>query len=215
MPARKTASGDVRRAAGTAAPAASVDALPGLASLFTLAQQVRSWTDSMVRMAGPATDLAVAVAGARTDDPKKRAAIHKAGAVLRRMRESAGMTVQDVAGALDLRDSELLESAESGAAALPVELILRLAAVLGRDDPLTAMMQLTRVYNPELWKTLEQLGIGQLVVQAGRERELANIYRANDQARRLDDADFARVVEFTRQAFDMAAAFSAKSRNAK
>jgi transcriptional regulator with XRE-family HTH domain len=131
------------------------------------------------------------------------------------MREAAGLSLQDVAGALDLRDPELLRSAEGGAVALPAELVLRLAAVLGRDDPTTAMMRLTRAYNPELWKTLEQLGIGKLVVQAGRERELANLYRANDDARRLDDGDFARVLEFTRQAFDMAVAFSMKTRGAK
>ena len=63
---------------------------------------------------------------------------------------------------------------------------------------------MTRAYNPDLWKTLEQLGLGKLVVQAGRERELANIYRANDAARRLGDEEFARVLEFTRQAIDMA-----------
>jgi len=72
-----------------------------------------------------------------------------------------------------------------------------------------------RAYNPELWKTLEQLGVGKLVMQAGRERELANIYGANDQARHLDDADFARVVEFTRQAFDVTVACASKSRRAK
>jgi len=186
-----------------------------MSSLLTLARQVRSWTDSMLAMAGPATDLAVAAVGARTADPKQRATIHKAGAVLRSLRESAGMTLQEVTKALNLRDPDLLQSAEGGAIALPFEVILRLAAVLGRDDPVTAMMRLTRAYNPELWKTLEQLGVGRLVVQAGRERELANIYRANDDARRLDDKDFARVVEFTRQAFDMAIAFRGNARGSK
>lgn len=187
----------------------------GVSSLLTLARQVRSWTDSMLSMAGPAADLVVATVGARAADPKQRARIHKAGAVLRSMRESAGMTLQEVAKALDLRDPELLESAEGGAVTLPFEVILRLAAVLGRGDPITALMRLTRAYNPQLWKTLEQLGVGKLVVQAGRERELANIYRANDDARRLDDKDFERAVEFTRQAFDMAIAFrrSAKTRS--
>jgi hypothetical protein len=136
MPSTKATSRRADRAAGKALPAVSAESLPSLASRFTLAQQVRSWTDSMVRMAGPATDIAVVAAGARTDDPKQCAAIDKAGAVLRRMRESAGMTVQDVAAALDLSAPDLLQSAESGAAALPVEMILRLAAVLGRASPL-------------------------------------------------------------------------------
>jgi hypothetical protein len=71
----------------------------------------------------------------------------------------------------------------------------------------TFAMKLARTYNPSLWKALDDLGIGRLAVQAGRERELANLYRANDAARRLSDADFAAVLDFTRQGFDMAVAF--------
>ncbi|MFT3800059.1 MAG: helix-turn-helix transcriptional regulator [Burkholderiaceae bacterium] len=184
---------------------------PVMTPLLGVARQFREWADSMMAMAGPATDLAVAAAGARARDPEQKAAIAKAGATLRRMRESAGLTVQEVAKALDLSDPKLLENAEGGAAALPFELILRLSAVLGREDPVTSLMQLTRVYNPPLWMSLEQLGIGKLMVQAGRERELANVYRGNDAARRLDDEDFAAVLAFTKQAFDMAVAFRGKA----
>ncbi len=123
------------------------------------------------------------------------------------MRKAAGMSAADLAQALDLGDPALIEQAEVGKIALPFELLLRLAAVLGRNDPVTAVMRLTRAYNPELWKSLEALGVGRLVVQAGRERELANLLRANDEARRLGDDDFAQVLAFTRQAFDMAVAF--------
>jgi hypothetical protein len=49
-------------------------------------------------------------------------------------------------------------------------------------------MALTRQYNPELWKTLEGLGIGKLAVHGTREREMVNIYRGSDAARELDDA---------------------------
>jgi hypothetical protein len=45
------------------------------------------------------------------------------------------------------------------------------------------------------------------VVQAGRERELANLYRGNDDARRLSDEEFAEVLAFTKTAFDMAVRF--------
>jgi hypothetical protein len=89
--------------------------------------------------------------------------------------------------------------------------ILRLAGVLGRHDPVTFAMNLARTYNPALWKALDDLGIGRLAVQAGRERELANIYRANDAARRLSDKDFAAVLGFTRAGFDMAVAFRGDS----
>ncbi|WP_310564375.1 helix-turn-helix transcriptional regulator [Hydrogenophaga sp.] len=223
MPVNKTSTktrntgSRARRSTTKATPPARLTEIPGVGSLLTLARQLRSWTDSMVAMAGPAADLAVAAVGARTEDPQQRATIHEAGIVLRRMRESAGLTLQDVSQALDLRDPAVLESAEGGVVALPFELVLRLAAVLGRDDPVTAMMRLTRAYKPDLWATLEQLGLGKLVVQAGRERELANIYRANDHARSLDDGEFAHVLGFTRQAFDMAVAFrtSAKTRRSK
>lgn len=223
MPTKKTptrapaSSAGARRRSPATAPVARLAEVPGMSGLLTLARQVRGWTDTVISMAGPATDLAVAAAGARAKDPAQRATIHKAGAVLRAMRETAGLTLQEVTQALDLRDPALLESAEGGAIALPFEVVLRLAAVLGRDDPLTAMMRLTRAYNPDLWKTLEQLGFGKLAVQAGRERELANIYRANDNARRLDDAEFTRVLDFTRQAFDMAVALHApaKTRSSK
>jgi len=88
-----------------------------------------------------------------------------------------------------------------------MEVILRLASVLGRRDPVPFAMKLARTYNPQLWKALDALGIGSLVALAGRERELANLYRANDDARRLSDADFAEVLAFTKTAFDMTVKF--------
>ena len=65
-------------------------------------------------------------------------------------------------------------------------------------------MNLTRSYNPELWKALEDLGVGRLVAHAGREREFVNVYRASDEARRLSDAQFARVLAFVAAAFELA-----------
>ena len=98
-------------------------------------------------------------------------------------------------------------------ATLPFEIVLRLAGVLGRNDPIPVAMSLTRQYNPELWKTLESLGVGKLAVQGARERELANIYRGNDAARKLDDEDFAEVLSFTRRAFEMAVGFRGAAGN--
>ena len=51
--------------------------------------------------------------------------------------------------------------------------------------------------------------IGRLALQAGREREFANLYRASDAARRLSDEDFAEVLQFTQAPFAMALAFRA------
>ena len=108
---------------------------------------------------------------------------------------------------VDLSDPTLIEEAEEGKAALPFDLILRLAGVLGRNDPISFALKLTRSYNPGIWKALDDLGVGKLVVQAGRERDFANLYRANDAARRLTDEDFAHVLKFVGAAFDMAVGF--------
>jgi hypothetical protein len=96
---------------------------------------------------------------------------------------------------------------ESGKIGLPFELILRLATILGKNDPVTFVLQLTRSYNPRVWKSLEALGIGKLLVQAGREREFANIYRRNTAARALSDQDFAAALGFASAAFDTAIEF--------
>lgn len=184
----------------------SVSAWPG-APLVAVAKQLRHWTDNVLGIAGPAADMAFGLARAKAGSPGQKALIDKAGHALKRMREAAGLTLQEVAAAVDLKDPALLEAAEHGKVALPFEVVLRLGGVLGRSDPLTATMKLARAYNPELWKALDQLGVGKLVAQAGREREFSNLYRANDDARRLSDEDFARVLAFTRSAFDMAVAF--------
>jgi transcriptional regulator with XRE-family HTH domain len=183
--------------------------------LLSLARQVRSWADTLLSVAGSATDIGMKLAEARIKEPGKKAAVAKAGSQLRRWREAAGMTVRELGDAVGLGDTRLIEAAEGGVATLPFDVVLRLAGVLGRRDPIPVAMALTRQYNPELWKALEAIGIGRLAVQGTRERELANVYRANDAARQLDDERFARVLEFTKCAFDMAVAFSNRPGKAK
>jgi transcriptional regulator with XRE-family HTH domain len=194
-------------------PAGALTAVgaPLVKPVLRVAQELRRWSDTILGVASSAADLSVTVAKARVRDPKKKAAIDKAGALLRRAREAAGLTTQQLGAAIDLSNPELLEAAESGKAALPFEVILRLAGVLGRYDPVTFVMQLTRSYNTDLWKALEDVGVGRLVVQAGREREFANIYRGNDAARRLSDEDFAQVLAFVKAGFEMAVDFRSKS----
>ena len=175
--------------------------------LMAAARSLRSWAETVLGVAGSAVDMSLTLAKARARGPRGKAAIANAGAMLKQWRETAGLTAQEVGRAIDLRDTSLLEDAESGKAALPFEIILRLAGVLGRHDPIPFVMKLTRSYNPDLWKALEELGVGRLVVQGSREREFANIYRASEAARRLSDHDFATVLGFTRTAFDMAVDF--------
>jgi transcriptional regulator with XRE-family HTH domain len=167
-----------------------------------LARQVRSWAGTALDWPA-ARRYAARAAASRAD---QRRATPKAAPLLKKTRETAGLTAQEVGQAINLRDATLLEQAESGRIALPFEIILRLAAVLGRRDPVVFAMNLTRSYNPELWKTLEDLGIGRLVAHAGREREFVNIYRARDEARRLTDEQFARMLAFVAAALDLALA---------
>ena len=171
--------------------------------VMSLARQVRSWADTAWGLAGSAADMSLAIAKSSVG-PKRRATIERAGALLKQMRETAGLTAQELGRAINLRDASLLEQAESGRIVLPFEIILRLAAVLGRRDPVAFVMNLTRSYNPELWKALEDLGVGRLVAHAGREREFVNIYRSSDEARRLTDRQFARVLAFVAAAFELA-----------
>lgn len=131
----------------------------------------------------------------------------KTGAALRGMREAAGLTIDEVGNAINLKDPAVIEALEEGVIALPFELILRLAAVLGRNDPIGFVMEFTRASNPEIWRLLEVIGFGKLLIQGAREREFANIYRGSDEARKLNDKEFATLVTFTRSAFELAMTF--------
>lgn len=182
-----------------AAPAPAAES-----ALAGAARQVRAWSDSVLGIAGAAADVSLGAAKAILVKPGQRAGLAKAGSALRTLREGAGLSLSELGHAVDLSDPALLELVENGKVALPFEIVLRLAAVLGRNDPISFVMRFTRTWNPQVWATLEGLGIGRLAVQAGREREFANLYRASDAARRLDDAQFAAVLAFTQSAFDLA-----------
>jgi transcriptional regulator with XRE-family HTH domain len=135
----------------------------------------------------------------------------EAGAYVRELRELAGLTLDELADAIELRDHSLLEAVEAGTATLSFELILRLAAILARHDAAPFVSRLVRSYNPVLWELLEDWGVAQLPLQRLREREFVNILRGSDEARALADGDFARVLDFTRAAFETALHFATKS----
>ncbi len=153
------------------------------APLLSLARQVRGWADTVLSVAGSATDLGLTLAQGRVRGPAQKAAVAKAGRQLRQWREAAGLTLEELSTAVGLGDAKLISQAEGGLASLPFDLVLRLAGVLGRRDPVPVAMALTRQYNPELWKTLEGLGIGKLAVHGTREREMVNIYRGRPSSR--------------------------------
>jgi transcriptional regulator with XRE-family HTH domain len=176
-------------------------------AVLGLARQLRSWTDSVLGFAGMATDASMAAARLVLPKPEQRKALEKAGGLLRSARETAGLSLREVGDAIDLKDPALLTLVENGKAALPFEIILRLASVLGRHDPLPFVMRFTRAYNPDVWRALEDMGIGRLAVQAGREREFANLYRGNDTAREFSDEEFAKLIAFLKSALELALSF--------
>jgi transcriptional regulator with XRE-family HTH domain len=190
-------------------------AAPAGASLVTtLARQLQSVASSVLGNVGSATDLALTLAQSKIQRPGPKAAVEKGAALLRDLRQAAGLTLDDLGRALEVDDPSFLGLVEKGKVGLPFELILRLTAVLGRNDPVGFMLQMTRGYNPKMWKALEAVGVGHLLVQAGREREFANIYRSHDAARALSDADFAAALGFADAAFATALAFRARLRHA-
>ncbi len=149
------------------------------------------------------------------DQGKAGRAMQEAGEYLKDLREVAGLTLKDLSDAAKLPDQSLLAAVENGTATLSFELILRLAALLARHDPVPFIIRLTRTYNPDLWSVMKNWGLGRLPLQFEREREFINIYRSHDAARKLSDEEFQRVLEFTRSAFEMALLFAAEKDSGK
>jgi len=132
----------------------------------------------------------------------------EAGNYVRELRELAGLTISDLARALELRDSSYLEAVEAGTQTLSFDLVLRLAAIVARNDPLPAILKLTRTSNPAVAKFLEDWGAGRLPLQIERERAFVNLLRGNDEARELTDDSFEQVLQFTKAALDSAVALA-------
>ena len=164
MPATKTRKPAAR---GTGRPRKSAPAVAKQddSTLHTLARELRSWTDSVLGVASTAAMSFNVAKALLPTKPGQRSALGRAGALVRSMREAAGLSLKELGKAIDLKDPSMLEAVEGGTAALPFEIILRLAAVLARNDPIPFVMKLTRTNNPALWKVLEDLGVGRLVLQ--------------------------------------------------
>lgn len=212
MPQRKLRDARVRAtksAANTGASTAGSPAGGAANAAAALTGSIRSLAGQVLDLAGAAMDASFGVGGLLTGDPQRRKDFLRAGHLLRKVRERAGLTLGEVGKAVDLKDAELLALAERGKVALPFEMILRLAAVLARNDPVPFVMSLTNSYSPNLGRMLETLGIGRLVEHARREHDFVTIYRARDAARKLSDEEFRRVLKFVEAAFDLALEFRA------
>jgi len=160
------------------------------------------------RMAG-SSGVGLRVGKALLLSPEAGRMRRDAGRYVRELREVAGLTVDELAAAIQLSDRSMLAAVEKGTATLSFELILRLSALLARNDPVPFVAKLTRTYNPALWKLLEAWGIGRIPLQLERERRFVNVFRSQDAARQLSDASFDRVLDFTRAAFEMALGLAA------
>ncbi len=149
------------------------------------------------------TDNWVKDAYMKTLDVDRLQAMVDAGSFLKDAREVAGLNIQELAEAVGLADSELLEEVESGRAILPIDTILRIASLTARHDPIPFILKFLRTYNPSLEQTLEQWGILRLPKQYERERRFINVYRRHDELRDLNDDEFERFIGYMNSATEL------------
>lgn len=162
---------------------------------------------SAMRFATRSTDMPMRVGRALMNSRDQLRLMLAAGDSLQDIREVAGLTLSEMSQALNLKDKSVLKAIEDGTSTLSFELILRLAALVARNDPIPFIMRATRHYNPEVWELLNDWGVGKLPLQFERERQFINIFRSHDGARNLSDEGFGKVLEFTRQSFEMSLHF--------
>ncbi len=175
-------------------------------------ETLASLADSAMRVAGLGRESG-SQGALRTPEQLRMMAI--AGDSLRDVREVAGLTVTEIVSALDLRDKSVWEAIEDGREALSIELILRLASLVARNDPLPFVLRMARSYQPRLWALIQELGLEGLPLQLEREREFINVFRRHDAARALSDAQWSRLLSFTRQAFELGLGTMAEERLAE
>lgn len=135
-------------------------------------------------------------------DPERLRAMAEAGEFLKDAREVAGLNLYELADILGLKDEELLQEVESGRATLPFDMILRIAALVARHDPIPFILKFVRTYNPALEQRLDDLGILQLPKQYERERRYVNLLRKHDRLRAMSDSEFELFIGLQEKAVD-------------
>lgn len=131
-----------------------------------------------------------------TLEPERLEAMADAGRFLQDARETAGLSIKELAESIDLSDRSILEDIESGKTIMPLELMLRSASLLARHDPIPFLIKFMRTYNPALEQTLEQLGVLALPKQYERERRFVNLVRQHDVMRTLTDDEYDRFMDY-------------------
>ncbi len=176
-------------------------------SLSSFFDKISGATSSAFKFAKKTGDTSYKVGKAIIQSQDQLKLMINAGASLKDLREVAGLTVNELSEAINLKDKSIIEAVENGTATLSFELILRLSALLARNDPIPFILKYSRTYSPETWRILNDWGVGRLPLHYERERLFINIYRSQDKARELSDEGFNRVLEFTRQAFNLSLHF--------
>lgn len=176
----------------------------------SLVDRITELTGSALRFAARSTDTSMRLGRALLNSQDQLRLMLATGQSLKDIRKVAGLTLSEMSDALNLNDKSLLEAIENGTATLSFELILRLAALVARNDPIPFILKYTRQYNPEVWQVLNDWGVGRLPLQFERERQFINIFRGHDDARELSDDGFEQVLAFTRQSFEMSLHFVAE-----
>ncbi|MDX1801280.1 MAG: helix-turn-helix transcriptional regulator [Marinobacter sp.] len=201
---------DVEKLEADASPTAQSPKSPTDVDDPSLVDRITELTGSALRFAARSTDTSMRLGRALLNSQDQLRLMLATGQSLKDIRKVAGLTLSEMSDALNLKDKSLLEAIENGTATLSFELILRLAALVARNDPIPFILKYTRQYNPEVWQVLNDWGVGRLPLQFERERQFINIFRGHDDARELSDEGFEQVLAFTRQSFEMSLHFVAE-----
>ena len=169
----------------------------------SIAERIGDLAGSAVKIAAGATGVSFAIGKAILNSPDQLRRMEETGRYLKGLREVAGLTRKELSEAINLADESLLTAVENGTATLSFELILRLAALLARHDPVPFTLKFLRTYNPELWGLLENWGVDRIPIHYERERKFINIYRSHDAARNLSEEGFEKILAYTNAAFEM------------
>jgi transcriptional regulator with XRE-family HTH domain len=140
----------------------------------------------------------------KTADPERLQAMVDAGRFLKDAREVAGLNLTELSEALGLNDEELLTEVEEGRATLPFDMILRIAALIARHDPIPFIIKFVRTYNPALEQKLDAWGVMKLPKQYERERRFINLLRKHDTLRDITDEEFERLLSYQSTAVEYA-----------
>ncbi len=184
----------------------SPDVISEILKLYPVGKQalVKMMFGAVSTVSKVATEVSEKVEKTLSASPEHKKPMQEAGEYLKDLRDVAGLTLKELSDAVKLPDQSLLAAVENGTAKLSFELILRLAALLARHDPIPFIIRLTRTYKPDIWAVLENWGLERLE----RERQFVSIYRSHDEAGKLSDKEFQKVLEFTGSAFEMALKFA-------